>query len=112
MRLEAIHIAGMRRQGGSFGFVALLLVLAVILYIAVNNFKSVAPAALEVQKHNKDRQDSEGLEPEKFEPKNESTAASADAWTPSPPARPSVSTMDERTTEHSKSVQDALSQAD
>ena len=90
---------------------ALLFVLAVILYIAVNNFKSVAPAAIEVQKHNRDRRASEGVEPEKFEPKNESTSASADAWTPSPPSRPSVSTMDQRTSDHSKSVQDALSQA-
>jgi hypothetical protein len=101
----------MRRQGGSFGFVALLLVLAVILYIALNNFKSVAPAAIEVQKHNKARKAGEAVEPEKFEPKPESTAGSADAWTPAPPARPSVSTMDQRTSEHTQSVQDALSQA-
>ena len=98
----APHIVGMRRQGGGFGFVVMLVVLVVIFYIAMNNFKSVAPAAVEIQKHNKAR--TAGQE-------GTSTSASADSWTPAPPSRPSLSTMDERTSEHSASVQDALSQA-
>jgi len=101
----------MRRQGGGFGFVIMLVVLVVIFFIAMNNFKSVAPAAVEIQRHNKARKAGQDVQPESFEPKNGSTSASADSWTPSPPSRPSLSTMDKRTTEHSSAVQDALSQA-
>lgn len=90
----------------------MLLVLAVIAFIAMNNFKSVAPAALEVQKHNKARKAGEDVRPEDFEPKNNpGTSGSADAWTPAPPSRPSVSTMDQRTAEHTTAVSDALKQA-
>lgn len=105
------HIQDMRRQGGGFGFVVLLMVLAVIFYIAMNNFKSVAPTAMEIQKHNKVRRASEGVQPDSVEPKHESASASADTWTPSSPARPNLSSMDQATTDHSKSVQDTLSQA-
>lgn len=94
----------MRRQGGGFGFVMLLVVLAVIFYVAMNNFKSVAPEAQEIKKHNDARK--AGLEP-----KDVSPSASADAWTPAPPARPNLSTMDQNTTEHSAAVQEAASQA-
>src|SRR5436190_1652111 len=93
-RPEAPDIARMRRQGGGFGFVVLLMVLAVIFYIAMNNFKTVAPAALEIQKHNKARKAGQDVQPENFEPKSTSTSASGDSWTPSPPSRPSLSTMD------------------
>ncbi len=94
----------MRRQGGGSGFVVLLLVLAVVFYLAMSNFKSVAPEALEIKKHNDARK--AGLEP-----KQSSTSASADAWTPTPPSRPSLSTMDQTTSEHTTAVQEAASQA-
>jgi len=74
----------------------------VILFIAMNNFKSVAPVAIEVQKHNKAREAGQEIT---------STSASADSWTPAPPSRPNLSTMDQRTSEHSAAVKDALSQA-
>jgi cytoskeletal protein RodZ len=101
----------MRRQGGGFGFVVMLIVLVVIFYIAMNNFKSVAPTAMEIQKHNKSRKAGQEVQPENFEPKSTSTSASADSWTPAPPSRPSLSTMDQRTSDHSATVKDALSQA-
>jgi len=93
----------MRRQGGSFGFVIMLVVLAVILLIALNNFKSVAPAAVEIRKHNEARKAGQEVRPESVEPKDASTSA--------PSSRPSLSTMDQRTSDHSAAVQDALSQA-
>lgn len=89
----------------------MLVVLAVIFYLAMNNFKSVAPATVEIQKHNKSRKAGQEVQPEEFEPKNASTSASADSWTPAPPSRPSLSTMDQRTSDHSAAVKDALSQA-
>jgi hypothetical protein len=101
----------MRRQGGGFGFVVMLVVLAVVFYVAMANFKSVAPAAVEIQKHNKARRAGQEVQPESFEPKGGSPSASADSWTPAPPSRPSLSTMDKRTSDHSAAVQDALSQA-
>jgi hypothetical protein len=103
----------MRRQGGGFGLVMLLVVLVVIFFIAMNNFKSAAPAAIEVQKHNKARQAGHEVKPEEFAPAaaGAATTASADAWTPAPPARPNLSTMDQRTSQHSAQVSDALSQA-
>ena len=102
----------MRRQGSGFGFVVMLVVVVVIFYLAMNNFKAVAPEAMEIQKHNKSRRAGQEVQPESFEPKSTPTSASADAWTPTPPSRPSLSTMDQRTSEHSAAVKDALSQAD
>jgi len=87
----------------------LLVVLAVILFVALNNFKSVAPAALEVQKHNKARKNGQDVRPEDREPNGGSRSASADTWTPAPPSRPNLDTMDQKTTEHTAAVQDALS---
>jgi hypothetical protein len=101
----------MRRQGGGFGFVIMLVVLAVIFYLAMNNFKTVAPEAMEIQRHNKSRKAGQEVQPGSFESKNVSTSASADAWTPTPPSRPSLSTMDQKTSEHSAQVKDTLSQA-
>ena len=101
----------MRKQGSGFGFVVMLVVLAVIFYLAMNNFKTVAPEAMEIQKHNKSRRAGQEVQPESFEPpKPASTSASADSWTPTPPSKPSLSTMDKRTSEHSTAVKDALSQ--
>jgi cytoskeletal protein RodZ len=95
-----------RRQGGGFGFVVLLVVLAVVLYLALNDFKATAPAAIAIQKHNKARQAGEKT------PSTESPSASADSWTPSAPSRPSLSTMDQKTSEHAAEVQGALSQTE
>jgi hypothetical protein len=93
----------MRRQGGGFGFVVMLVVLVVVFYLAMNNFKSAAPAAIAIQKHNAERKSGE-------EPK--APSATDDSWTPTPPSRPSMSTMDQKTTEHSAAVQSALSQSE
>jgi len=86
--------------------VILLVVLAVVLYLAMNNFKATAPAAIAIQEHNKARAAGEQTTPP------QSTSASADSWTPAPPSRPSLSTMDQKTSEHSDNVQDALSQTE
>jgi hypothetical protein len=102
----------MRRQGSGFGFVVMLIVLAVIFFLAMNNFRRVAPTAIEIQKHNQARKAGQEVKPEEFEPKSGSTSSSADAWTPAPPSRPSLGTMDQRTTQHTDSVKDALSQAE
>jgi hypothetical protein len=101
----------MRKQGGGFGFVILLVVLAIVFFATMRSLNSIAPSALEIKKHNDQRKTGEQAPPEKFEPKSTSTSGSADAWNPSPPSRPSLSTMDERTTNHSNEVQSALSQA-
>lgn len=101
----------MRKQGGGFGFVILLLVLGVVFYLAMRNFSSVAPTAMEIQKHNRQRKAGSEAQPETFEPKARSTSESADSWTPAPPSRPSLGTMDQRTSEHSSEVQSALSQS-
>lgn len=81
----------------------MLLVLVVVFYLAMNDFKSVAPAAAAIQKHNQARK--AGVE-------TPSAPASGDSWTPAPPSRPSLSTMDQNTSDHSAAVQGALSQAE
>jgi len=101
----------MRRQGGGFGFIVLLLVLAAVFFIAMNNFKSVAPTAMELQKHNKGRNGRREIQSEYVEPNDTSASASGDSWTPAPPSRPSLETVDKNTSDHSAKVQDALSQA-
>jgi cytoskeletal protein RodZ len=101
----------MKRQGSGFGFVVMLVILAVIFYLAMNNFKTVAPSALEVQKHNNARKAGREVRSEEIQENNPSTSASADSWNPSPPSRPSLSTMDQKTSEHTADVKDALSQA-
>jgi cytoskeletal protein RodZ len=101
----------MRKQGGGFGFVMLLVVLIIIFFVAMRNFESVAPSAMAIQEHNAVRKSADGAAPEQLEPKQTSTSASADSWTPAPPSRPNLSTMDQKTTEHTSDVQDALSQS-
>ena len=107
------HIPGMRR-GGGFGFVILLVVLAVIFYAAMRNLQSVSPAALEIQKHNAERK-RQTTAPSPVAPDESasasSTSASADTWTPSPPARPNLNQMDQATSQHTNQVKDALSQS-
>jgi hypothetical protein len=89
----------------------LLVVLAIVLYIAMSNFKSVAPAAVEIQNHNKARRAGETVKPGSTEPNTAGTSASADTWNPSPPSRPSLSKMDQQTSAHTSDVQNALSQS-
>lgn len=89
----------------------LLMVLAVIFFLAMNNFKSVAPTAMELQKHNKARNGRREIQSEFVEPNDASTSASADSWNPAPPSKPNLETMDKNTSDHSAKVQDALSQA-
>jgi len=93
------------------GFVVLLVALAVVFFVAMRNFKTVAPSAIEIQKHNKDREARRDVKPEAYGADAASTSQSGDAWNPTPPARPSLETVDQRTNEHSADVQDALSQA-
>jgi hypothetical protein len=100
----------MRRQGGGFGFVIMFVILAVIFYLAMNNFKATAPSAIEIQRHNAARKTGRDAQLEN-ETKQPSTSASADSWNPTPPARPSLSTVDKNTSQHSSDVQDALSQS-
>jgi hypothetical protein len=99
----------MRKQGGGFGFVMLLVVLAIVAYAAMKNMKAVAPAAMEVQKHNKRREMRQG----EFNPPDdaaENRSSSADSWTPAPPSRPNLQQMDQATTQHANDVQKAISQ--
>ena len=84
----------------------LLVVLAVVLYIAVNNFKATAPSVVAIHEHNKARKAGEDAS------STPSPSASDDSWTPSAPSRPSLSKMDEKTSEHSAAVQGALSQSE
>jgi len=101
----------MRKQGGGFGFVIMLLVLAVVFYLAMNNFKSVAPEAMDIKRHNDARKAGRDARPGSSQPTTTSTSSNADAWTPAPPSRPNLSTMDQKTTEHAGAVADTLSQA-
>ena len=86
----------------------LLVVLAIVAFVAMRNTKSIAPTAMEIQKHNQQRRD---VNAEAIAPDAAPTSASDDSWNPTPPARPSLDTVDQKTTEHSGAVQDALSQA-
>ena len=101
----------MRKQGGGFGFVIMLLVLAVVFYLAMNNFKSVAPEAMDIKRHNDARKAGRDARPGGGQPTSTSTSSNADAWNPAPPSRPNLSTMDQKTTEHAAAVSDTLSQA-
>lgn len=101
----------MRKQGGGFGFVILLVVLAVVFYLAMNNFKSVAPEAMDIKKHNDARKAGQDARSGSGQPTTTSTSSNADAWNPAPPSRPNLSTMDQKTTEHAGAVSDALSQS-
>jgi len=100
----------MRKQGSGFGFVIMLLVLAVVFYLAMNNFKSVAPEAMDIKRHNDARKAGRDVRTDSGQPTTPSTSSNADAWNPSPPSRPNLSTMDQKTTEHTGAVSDALSQ--
>lgn len=88
----------------------LLVVVAVILWIASRNWTAVAPTALEIQKHNRKPVAADAADPESFDPAPP-PSASSDAWNPTPPARPSLSGMEQRTTQHTSAVDDALRQA-
>ena len=89
----------------------MLVILAVICYLAMNNFKSTAPSAMAIQRHNTSRKVGQDA-PVEDGAKSQSTSASADAWNPSPPARPSLDTVDRNTSQHAGDVKDALKQTD
>ena len=57
------------------------------------------------------RKAGQDVRPEGAQAQTVGTSSNADAWNPSPPARPNLDTMDQKTTEHSAAVSDALSQA-
>jgi hypothetical protein len=101
----------MRRQGGGFGFVIMLVILAVVFYLAMNNFKSVAPEAMDIKRHNDARKAGRDVRIDEGQPQTPPASSNADAWTPAPPSRPNLSTMDQKTTEHTAAVSDAISQA-
>jgi hypothetical protein len=97
----------MRRQGGGFGIIMLLVVLAIVAWLAMRNTQKVAPEVLQIQEHNKRREvNAEGIAPNAT-----ATSASDDSWNPTPPSKPSLQTVDQKTSEHSADVKDALSQA-
>ena len=98
----------MRRQGGGFGVIMLLVVLAIVAYMAMRNTQSVAPAAMEIQRHNQKRRE---VNAEAIAPDAAPTSTSDDAWNPTPPSRPSLETVDKKTSEHSADVKDALAGA-
>lgn len=100
----------MRRQGAGFGFVMLLVVLVIIAYVAMRNTTAIAPAAMEIQRHNAARKAGQSAAPESADAKTPSRSSSADTWTEAPPSRPNLSTMDQNTSEHTADVQNALSQ--
>ena len=100
----------MRRQGGGFGTVILLVVVAVVLFLVARNWTSVAPTAMEIHDRNERRAttDSE-YAPEKVEAP--SGGKSEDAWTPAPPVNPSLGAMENRTSAHTQAVDEALKQS-
>ena len=101
------------RRGGGFGFVILLVVLAIVFYAAMRNFQAVAPAAMEVQKHNAKRRVDAQLGDASDDQSRAQTSRSStdDSWTPSAPAKPDLSKMDQATTQHADAVKDSLSQS-
>ena len=86
----------------------LLVVLGIVAYMAMRNTQSVAPTAMEIQRHNQKRRE---VNAEAIAPDAAPTSASSDSWNPAPPARPSLETVDKNTTEHSNNVADALDEA-
>lgn len=88
----------------------ILVVMVVVLMIALKNWSAVAPTALDIKKHDDARRRGEAA-PEGQAPNPASTSSSADTWTPSPPSRPNLSAMEQRTDQHADAVKDALSQA-
>ncbi len=90
----------------------LLVVVAIVLWLVAKNWTAVAPTAMEINNRNrKPHVGTDVVEPETYEPAAPANAGNPDAWNPSPPARPSLSGMEERTSQHSANVADALDQA-
>lgn len=87
----------------------LMVVMAIILWLAAKNWKTVAPTALEIQRKNRGPAGGHEVQPETYQPPAAST--NGDAWTETPPARPSLGEMEKRTDAHSAAVQDALKQS-
>ncbi len=88
----------------------LLIVLAVIFFVAMNNFKSVAPSAMAVKRHERAKAQGEDPAASAADPTGSSTSASDDTWNGSPPSRPNLDTMDKNTAQHTQAVNDTLQQ--
>ncbi len=86
----------MRRQGGGFGAVMLVVVMAIVLYLASKAWKKIAPTALEVH----DPTATAGESVKAGVPPGEQ-----------PPLRPSLREMKQSTASHARAVGDALQQA-
>jgi len=91
----------------------LLVVVAIVLLIAAKNWKAVAPTALEIHKKATGRGPATtATEPESYELESTSSpSSSGDAWNPTPPSRPSLGTMEQRTSAHTSAVNEALKDA-
>ena len=86
----------------------LLVVLGIVAYMAMRNTRSVAPTAMEIQRHNQKRRE---VNAEAIAPDAAPTSASDDSWNPTPPSKPSLETVDQNTTKHASDVKDALAGA-
>lgn len=90
------YIRPMRRQGGGFGVVMLLVVVAIVLWLTARAWKNLAPTAAEIRN-----------------PTASSHEAAKAGVPPSdnPPLRPSLRDMKQNTSAHTEGVEDALKQA-
>ncbi|MBZ5639497.1 MAG: hypothetical protein LAO51_12190 [Acidobacteriia bacterium] len=86
----------MRRQGSGFGFVMLLVVLAVVLYLASRAFKSTLPAAAALAKPSPAGQEATGSDPPQ----------AGDSVRPS--RLPDLKDVKRTTDAHAKQVRDAV----
>src|SRR5262245_53289526 len=91
---HAPYIRGMRRQGGGFGFVILLVVVAIVLWLAAKNWQSTLPAAAEISKPGRPA----------------STLDTPPNSGESVPARPNLSDMKNATDAHTSDVNRSLDQ--
>ena len=84
----------MRKPGGSFGMLILLVVVAVVLYLAGKAWNSVAPTAKELDRSPSTHEAQSGIK-------------SGEA----PPLRPSLDEMQKTTSSHTADVDEALREA-
>jgi hypothetical protein len=89
----------MRKQGGGFGVVLLLVVVAVVLFLATRAWKQVLPTASEIANPSA---------PDASKTATGEGASSGEV----PPVRPSLREMDQRTSEHTDQVRDTLRDSD
>ncbi len=88
----------MRRQGSGFGLVMLVVVLAVVLYLAMRAFKSTLPAAQALAKPSTPASDAA------------STDAPASGESVRPSRLPDLRDVKQRTDAHAAQVKDAVEQ--